>query len=159
MERRWLWRAVRSISPDLAWLTAALYGVYRKANMIFWTYDLDDDDPGSLMPMVSENIDRAPTPLGLDRFVISVEQLASIEGDPAGMTYERADATLESRRVVRSWKLRGDRWRDWKRGSTKEELMTILQLAVPTPEAPITLIRAAVLGAAFARIHARFGEV
>jgi len=158
-DRRWLWNALCSLSPNLAWLTAALSEIYHENNMIYWTYDPDDNDTSGVMEAIAENIDRAPTPLGVDRFVVLVQQLTALPQESGEISLERAAASIKYRCVIRSWDLRGDRWHDWKKGSSKQELLAILQQAVPTPEAPVTLVRAAVLGAAFARIQARLGTI
>jgi len=157
-QRRWMWNAVYAFMPSLAALAAGLSEVYRPGNSIIWYYspDDEDDDLDGLLNMISERIDRAPAPFGCDNFVVGLELLSAIPNDPAEMTFERADATLESRHVVRAWELQGNRWKNWKNGSSKQELLTILQQAVPTPESPVTLIRAAVLGASFARLCAPF---
>ncbi len=157
-QRRWMWNTVYAFAPSLAALAAGLAEVYRPGNSIIWYYspDDEDDDLDGLLDMISERINRAPAPFGCDNFVVSVEQLSAISGDPTEMTFERADATLESRRVVRTWELHGNRWKDWKKGNSNQELLAALHQAVPTPGSPVTLIRAAVLGTSFARLCARF---
>lgn len=159
-QRRWMWNTVYAFMPSLAALAAGLSEVYRPGNSIIWYYSPDDevDDLDGLLAEVDSIIQRAPTPFGNDNFVVVIERRSAQCGDETGLTFERAEETLDQHPVVQVRDMHGNRWQDWKRGDAKQVLSEMLKAAIPTPEMPITLIRAAVMGRSLVRLAARFSE-
>lgn len=157
MRQRWAVRLLLIIAPSLVSLAAGLEEIYRPSNSILWLFDpKSGDDLDDLLHEINEIVERAPVPFGHDEFVIVIERRAPLPGDDEGLSFEQAEATLPRRSLVEQIVLRGNRWRDWKRGNSKQELRGQLIRAVPTKDAPVTLIRAAVLGRSIARLAARF---
>lgn len=159
--RRRIWFNVfYFLLPGLIRLALTLEELYRPSNGVFWYYDPTEPD-NHLEPMledVSEIINRAPTPLGQDDYIILVLQFASMPGDEDGLTGDGIEASLPLRRVLSDKKLSGNRWKDWKQGKGKDELRQVLNNLVPTSDAPVVMVQAAVIGAVFHRLHARFAE-
>lgn len=155
--QRWLVRLLLVSMPSLVSLAASLEEIYRPSNSILWIFDpKGGDDLDDLLHEINEIVERAPTPFGHDEFVIVIERRASLPDDDDRLSFEQAEATLHQRSLVEQAVLRGNRWHDWKRGDSKQALREQLMKAVPTKSAPVTLIRAAVLGRSIARLAARF---
>lgn len=162
--QRWTLRILLAIAPDLMGLTIALEEIYRPSNSILWIFESDDDDCdgendfSDLLTDVNEIIERAPTPFGKDDFVIVIERRMSLPGDVTNLSIEHVDATLHQRALIDQTVLRGNRWINWKRGNSKQDLLEALAKTIPTMEAPVTLIRAAVIGRSMARLAVRSAE-
>ena len=152
--------ALMMVASSLVGLADALEEICRPGNRIVWVFmNCCQNDFDDLMAEINDGIERASAPMGFDRFVIVVERRASLPDDSPDISFERADATCEKRALVGPVRvLRGDRWCDWKRGNSKQELRAMLAEAIPVKEAPITIIRAAVLGHVAAVLAARFAE-
>ncbi len=146
------------LMPALVCLAVTLEELHRPSNGFFWYYGPQEpeDDLDGMVADVSEIINRARTPLGQDDYIILVLRLEALPGDEAGLTPERIEDTLVRRRAVENCKLTGNRWAKWKNGDGRQELLSVLQGAAPTPLAPVTMIQAAVLGMISERLYARF---
>jgi len=84
--------------------------------------------------------------LGQDNYIIRVICLAGLPVDEAGLTPACIEESLDARQIGLDWKLNGNRLKDWKNGTGREELRRVLQNARPMPAAPVTLIQACVIG-------------
>ncbi len=156
--RRWSLRLLLAISPDLVGLAMCIEEIYRPSNSLLWILGSNDDGTSDdVLAEVNEMIERAPTPFGNDNFIIVVERRASLpdDGDGFDLSPDHVEATLEQRALAEEMVLRGNRWINWKRGNSKQELLEILAKAVPTVEASVTLVRAVVMGRSMARLAAR----
>ncbi len=156
--KRWSLRFLLTVLPDLLETAMCLEEIYRTSNIVLWILGPEDEGTSNdVLIMVDEMIERAPTPFGNDNFVIIVERRASLPGDGNGsdLLQQDVEATLAHRALADSMVLRGNRWKDWKHGDSKQRLLEMLNKAFPTMEASVTLIRAAVLGRSFARLAAR----
>lgn len=159
--QRWSLRLLLAISPDLVGLAMCLEEIYRTSNMVLWILGPEDEGTSNdVLMMVDEMIERAPTPFGNDNFVIIVERRAALPGDGDGsdLLQKEVEATLAHRTLIDSMVLRGNRWKDWKHGDSKQRLLEMLDKAFPSVEASVTLIRAAVMGHSMARLAARLSE-
>lgn len=162
--QRWLLRILVAIAPSLVGLAIGLEEMYRPSNSVLWIYEPDEGDDDSevdysnLLGDINEIIERAPTPFGMDNFVIVIERRASLPGDANNLSFEYADATLHQRACIGQTVLRGNRWKDWKRGNSKQELLDAFAKTTPTLDASVTLIRAAVMGRSMERLAVRFAE-
>ncbi|MBN2116327.1 MAG: hypothetical protein JW730_07145 [Anaerolineales bacterium] len=156
--KRWSLRFLLAVFPDLLETALCLEEIYRTSNMVLWILEPEDEGTSNdVLMMVDEMIERAPTPFGNDNFVIIVERRLSLPGDGDGseLLQQEVESTLAHRALADSMVLRGNRWKDWKHGDSKQRLLEMLDKAFPSVEASVTLIRAAVLGRSFARLAAR----
>ncbi len=156
--KRWSLRFLLAGFPDLLETTLCLEEIYRTSNIVLWILGPEDEGTANdVLIMVDEMIERAPTPFGNDNFVIIVERRLSLPGDGDGseLLQQEVESTLAHRALADSIVLRGNRWKDWKHGDSKQRLLEMLDKASPTVDASVTLIRAAVLGRSFARLAAR----
>ncbi len=158
MRQRWSLRLLLARFPDLVGLAMCLEEIYRTSNIVLWILGPEDEGTSNdVLRMVDEMIERAPTPFGNDNFIIVVERRRSLPGDGDGseLLQQEVESTLAHRALADSMVLRGNRWKDWKHGDSKQRLLGMLDNAFPSVEASVTLIRAAVLGRSFARLAAR----
>ncbi len=156
--QRWSLRLLLAIFPDLVGLAMCIEEIYRPDNSLLWVLGPKDEGTSNdVIAEVNEMIERAPTPFGNDNFIIVVERRASLpeDGDGADLSPEHVEATLDQRVLAETIVLRGNRWKDWKRGNSKQHLLEVLTKAFPTMEASVTLVRAAVMGRSMARLAAR----
>lgn len=156
--RRWSLQLLLAIFPDLAGLAMCIEEMYRPSNSLLWILGPNDDGTSEdVLAEVNEMIERAPTPFGNDNFVIVVERRASLPGDGDGsdLSPEHVETTLDQRALAEKMVLRGNRWKNWKHGHSKQQLLEVLARAFPTVEASVTLVRAAVMGRSMARLAAR----
>jgi len=152
----WILRTLMVTAPSLIGLAMALEEVYRPSNSITWIFEpKHDGDFNELLIEVNEIIERAPTPFGKDNFIIVIERRVSLPDDGVDLSFERVEATLDQRALLEQVVLRGNRWSNWKRGNSKQELLDALAKTIPTMDASVTLIRAAVMGNSMARLAAR----
>ncbi len=157
--RPWAWKLIARIWPALA-SAVALIAAFENTRPIYWVWDGDEEsgaDVDEILADVSEMINRAPTPLGGDDYIVFVRRLGPLPGEENGARVEfpAFEETLVQREIVARWTLAGNRWRDWKRGNGKERLRRVLEEAQPTRDAPVTIIAAAVEGAVMANIFLR----
>jgi hypothetical protein len=143
--------------------TAVALGELSRNTFFWWENgqpsDLGDESEtiSNLVEDVSELINRASLPWGVDQYRIVVTRLGSLPSDDEGMDYDRAAATLASRPQMGFWDLSGSRWKNWKQGLGKEELVQTLRQAAPRTGEPVTVVQVAVLGHALARAMKNFG--
>src|SRR6185436_5212898 len=109
--------------------------------------DFDD-----LMGDIAELIEHAPAPMGADGYSVGIYRLAKLPGDEALLDEARLETTLWQRKIVASWRVRGDRYYDWRRGDGKQKVRALLEEADPTPEAPVTVIEVISTGRAIVRV-------
>lgn len=156
--KRWSLRFLLAIFPDLLETALCLEEIYRTSNIVLWILGPEEEGTSNdVLMMIDEMIERAPTPFGNDNFIIIVERRLSLPGDGDGskLLQQEIESTLAYRALADSIVLRGNRWRDWKHGDSKQQLLETLDKAFPSVEASVTLIRAAVLGRSLARLAAR----
>lgn len=89
--------------------------------------------------------------MGADDYSVDIYRLAKLPGDKAELDEARLEATLRQRKIIVSWRVRGDRYYDWKHGDEKRKVRALLKEADPTPEAPVTVIEVICTGRAVAR--------
>ncbi len=162
-QKRWFLRLLLTLAPELLGLAMCLEEIYRPSNSLLWILESEDDndddnDFNGVLAEVNEMIERVSTPVGNDNFIIVIERRASLPADGNCLSFERVDATLHQRTIVQDFVLRGNRWKDWKHGNSKQELLELIARAIPIKETPVTLIRAAVMGHSMARLIARLSE-
>ncbi len=150
------WKLIARVWPALA-SAVALMAAFETTRPIYWVWDGDEEngaDVNEILADVSEMVNRAPTPLGGDDYVVFVRRLGPLPGEEEDVQVEfpAFEETLTQREIVARWTLAGNRWRDWKRGNGKERLRRVLEAARPTRDAPVTVIAAAVEGAVMANI-------
>jgi len=158
---RLMWRLVYAISPILAGMVVTFTEAMHPQNQLVWFYTQAVNAGGvqEVLVRISEMINRAPAPMGLDGYHVFLTSLGAMPGDERGLTRDKVDETLEDRpaRFVRL--VQGDRWHDWKRGSGPQELRAALEDYEPQPDAPVTLVQVAVTGAGVARTLRAFGAI
>lgn len=156
---RLLWRLVYAFSPVVAGMVSTFSEAMQPENQLVWWHH-PESDAGvveGVLDEIGKLITRAPTPLGLDTYCVFVTALGGIPGDPAQMTGDRADKTLDARPAVAVRLVEGNRWRDWKRGAGREGMREVLEQLHPRPGRPVTLIQVAVVGSGVARSLRAFG--
>ncbi len=157
-QNRWSLCFLLAVFPDLLETALCLEEIYRTSNILLWILGTEDEGTSTdVLMMIDEMIERAPTPFGNDNFIIIVERRLSLPGDGDGseLLQQEVESTLAHRALDDSTVLRGNRWKDWKHGDSKQRLLGMLDKAFPSVEASVTVIRAAVLGRSFARLAAR----
>jgi hypothetical protein len=157
---RLLWRAIYAISPVLAGMVVTFSEAMQPQNQLVW-FHTQDENAGveEVLARISEMINRAPAPMGLDGYHVFLTSLVSLPGDERGLTQDQVDETLEDRPARYMRLVQGDRWHDWKRGSGQQELRDTLEDYQPQPDAPVTLVQVAVTGAGVARTLRAFGAI
>lgn len=157
---RLAWRLVYAVSPLLAGMVSTFAEALEPENQLVWWYDPAGDASAidGVLGEVSDMINRAPTPFGLDGYHVFFTSLGTIPGDEQ-LTGEKADATL-NRRLAKSVHLvAGNRWHDWKRGDGAQAVRTILDRFRPCSDAPVTLIQVAVTGSGVLHSLRAFGAL
>lgn len=160
---RILWTVLYHLAPHLAGFCALLEDTQRAENTLFWCWEPDppDSDPeqeDDTFDQVSEMIERAPVLFGDDDYIVFVRQYGHTSGEKClyVTSFEHAVETIPHRQMVYACEVRGNRWRDWKRGEGRAELQAALRRAEPTSQAPLTMIGVLVFGRATARLVLRF---
>lgn len=147
---RLLWQLVYALSPAVAGMVSTFSEAMQPENQVVWQVEPDGDGEDSMaacLELVSEIINRAPAPMGLDGYLIVVTRLGALPGDENGLLPDWVDATLNARPALEARLLQGDRWHDWKRGDGRQALRTVLEQFQPHAHAPVTLMQVAVTGA------------
>ncbi len=151
MKARWAWMLTYQVFPALAGLTAFM-AASTKPNKIFvwgWPGPLEEcGEQDDLLADVSELIERAPAPGGLDTYWIEVERLGPLAEDRCGVNAEQAQASLRQRKTIECRRCAGRRWHDWKKGDGKTRARELLAWACPTAELPVTVVCVTVNGEA-----------
>ncbi len=122
MNSRRAWTLLYRVSPGLAGLTAFMDAASSLHNTFYWwwpgqTEECDDFD--DLLADVSELIERAATPGGLDTYRIEIDRLSPLADEQYGVDDERIGATLHQRKALEYRSSKGDRYYDWKRRQGK----------------------------------------
>lgn len=164
------YRLLALAAPGLLELALCLEEIYHPGNAIYWYWydaDGDDDDQNAeeIFELVDENICRAGTPYGNDNFAVVVEQysphpedderLHNLDPD-SDQDYDWLLRTMRQRKLLVRKDLRGNRWKDWKRGIAREVVRELLRECQPTQEYPVVIVRSAVFGHAAERAYYRF---
>ena len=144
-----VWTLIYELSPGLAGLTAFMDAASTPtARFIWWWPGSSDECDGidTLLADVSEVIERAATPGGLDTYWIEVERLSALSSDRNGVDEATIDTTIGERQILERYTCKGDRYHDWKNGQGKLVVRELLYRARPTPELPVTIVRVTVNG-------------
>jgi|GEM_PF-2969034 len=168
------YRLLATIAPGLLELALCLEEIYHPSNAIYWYWyneDGDGDEQGDdqnaaeIFELVDENICRAGTPYGNDNFAVVVERYSSHPEDDErlpvldldnNVDYDWLLRTMQERKLLVRKDLRGNRWKDWKRGVAREMVKELLRECQPTQEYPVVIVRSAVFGHAAERAYHRF---
>lgn len=161
---RLAWGLLFMLSPGLAGLTVFTQADSGAHNTFFWWWPGPAEEEGvleSLLADVSEMIEQAAAPGGLDTYWIKVDRLAALASDQNGVDGDQVDATLHQRKVVARRCLKGDRYYDWKKGAGKARACELLAWACPTADLPVTVVKITMNGDVVARMVRRwhFGRV
>ena len=157
------WRVIYAISPNLAGLTALLTEASAPHNTLYWWYGAPEEENSTdeltgLLEQVSEVINRAPTPFGMDDYKVFLARLGALPGDGKGLTWEQVDSTLEQRPTKTVQLVEGNRWHDWKHGNGEQEVRAALEQCRPQPDLPVTIIQVAVVGSSVASAVRQLGK-
>ena len=155
-----LWLLVKACSPFVAGLVLTLTELNETDNTLVWYYTEDEDPEGvrSALAWLSERINRAPAPMGLDSYLICLDRLTALPSDDfaCGLSEESIDETLSARPIAATHWLEGDRWHDWKRGRGPAETRELLADSAPNRKLPVVVLRVAVTGAGLVRDRQAF---
>ena len=161
-DRPWLFFLLQYLSP--AFLAQALViGELERNTFLWWVegeLDLEtiNENVSGLIADISELINRFSLPWGIDRFKIVVTRLASLPQDKQGLNYRAASDSLAIREQRQCWDLTGSRWLDWKQGTGRKQLKTLLEQAAPNEDETVTVIQVALLGHSLARLMKNLGN-
>lgn len=145
---RWGWLLTYQFSPALAGLSAFISASAKPSNEFYWGWPgpNQDDDLDGLLADVSELIERAPAPGGLDTYWITVERYSPTVEKRYSMGPDEVQRTFHLRKpAARQW-VKGDRYYDWKSGGGKIQARELMVWGRPTAELPVTIVRVVVNG-------------
>jgi len=167
LERRWLWLITYRVSPALAGLCAILEGMRLPENLLFWVQETGtrehDADVDDMLEEISEMLQRAPVVSGNDDYLIAICQCGALSDEKDGISprlgFEEIANSVPARRLIRRRMVWGKVWQDWKCGSGKSELRTVLEALAPTPAEPVTMIAVIAVGRVGYDVAARLNQV
>ena len=151
--RTWAWKLLYAVSPSLAGLVAITDRLLAPSEQLLWVWpgpehETSDDEIAGILAAISEEIDRAPTPMGGDEYRVFIASYGALPGEKQGIDLDdpTLPASISRRRPVETVALGGSRWHDWKHGQGKDRILDVLRQMTPGERAPVTTIRIMVEG-------------
>ena len=156
--RRWMWEMLEAVAPTFAGALVIMEQMSQPSEHLLWLWpgpghEVSDEEISGLVSAVSEVVNRAPTPMGGDEYLISIGRYGPLPGEEQGVDPSAPGLlrSLERRALAEKGSLTGSRWHDWKRGQGKEELRQALREMAPNAETPVVVVHAVVAGALVAQ--------